>query len=263
MPAVKSFLTDTITKVRGSLEKLSEHELPTDRAVDSRYRNEAEHNLRDAEKHFVWSEVGKVLTMMMSAVLMGGVTGTIVKMAAGTGLAGMGALTAVGIGLAAAAVGAAYISFKSYGRTDINKAETYAEMLARKNEAQLSPSIAKTLGQEIRVALKDVVSDIRNDHRQAMIAGAANTNIAMDAAVVDTAQPNAPIPTLIPAKKAVSEPAVSEVLTPEPTLIVSPLKGKTPDKHTPQTRTHPTSEVAYDGKGVASEVTPELANVRG
>jgi F0F1-type ATP synthase assembly protein I len=250
MPAVKSFLTDTVSKVRGSLEKLSEHELPADRATDSRYRSEAEHNLKAAEKHFVWSEVGKVLTMMMSAVLMGGVTGTIVKMAAGTGFAGMGVLTVVGIGLAAAAVGAAYISFKSYGRTNIDVAETNARMHGRVNAEELAPAIAKTVGQEVRVALKDVVSDMRSDHRQAMIAGAANTNTTVDAAVVDADAAHMPIPTLTPAK---------EPTLPEPTLIVSPLDSK----NTPKTRTHATPEVTYEGKGVAPEASQELANLRG
>jgi hypothetical protein len=114
------------------------------------------------------------------------------------------------------------------------------------------------VGQEVQIALKDVIHTIRNDHQQAMIAGAANTNTVVDAAVVNMTAAQIPIPTLAPAKDM-----TKEVASPEPTLIVSTLDSTSLTKKTPETRTHTTPEVAYAGRGISSDTAPELVNMRG
>jgi hypothetical protein len=188
MGAQRSFLADSVEKLRNKFDSLYASDLATSREVDSDYRAQESQNLKEGEKHFMWGEASKILTMAMSAVLMGGVTGSAIKFLTAVSwgmpiLAGAGALLAVG------ALGAAYLSFKSQGQNATNKSETYASMLARKQEQALAPSLSKAIGAEMREAIKEGVQEgikeLKADQQAAMIAGAANTNGAVDAAVAN------------------------------------------------------------------------------
>jgi hypothetical protein len=186
MPAAqKNFLTDSLEKVRKHADMFSGPALPYEREVDTRYREEAVHNMRQGEKHFMWGEANKILTMAMSAVLMGGVTGTVVKLAVGSTL-GMGLLAAGGVALAAAALGAAYISFKSNSKYGVNVIETNADLAARSHARELVPALSKTIGAEVKEAFKDAVREMREEQHGAMVQGAAHTKGTVEAAVGNT-----------------------------------------------------------------------------
>ena len=244
MPVVRNFLTEAVTAVRQKVDHWSESALPEGREVDSSYREQAEHNLRQSEKHFMWGKASEILTMMMSAVLMGGVTGTIIAAVKGAGAIGMLGLGGAGLVLAVAAVGAAYVSFKSSGKTDIHKIETNADLYARTNAVALAPAISQTVGQEVKAAFKDAIKELHAEQQQAMIAGAANTNGSVPAAVAE-----------LPAVHT-----VREVATREPTIHIM---SHTPEVSAlPASRIHGEPEIMYGGKAMQEQKTLEAATAR-
>ncbi len=233
MPLVRNFLTEAVSKVRQKADHFSDPVLPEGRETDSRYREQAEHNLRQSEKHFMWGKASEILTMVMSAVLMGGVTGTLVK-AAAAGSFGLPLLGAVGVALATASLAAAYVSFKSQGRNWMNVNETNADLNARSTTRELAPAISQSVGQEVKSAFKDAIKELHQEQQQAMIAGAANTNGTVPAAVGG--------------------------ITPEPTVLIQ--KNAPEMRESPSTRTHAQPETRYEGKPLEDQKMLEAAAVR-
>ena len=228
MPLVKNFLSEAMSSVRNRVDHISDASLPEGYEVDSSYRSRAEHSLRESEKQFMWGKASDILTMVMSAVLMGGVTGTIVTMAATAGAVGMAGLVIVGVGLAAASLGAAYISFKSLGKNAINTVANNAELYARVNAKELAPLISRSVEQEAKTV--DVEPQAQLEHSSAMLAGAAHTNAAVQAAVADMMphdmqHPHAPI---------------------QPTVFIQTSPPKT--KALPNSQLSSNMKISYDGK---------------
>lgn len=186
-----NFLSQSFSRIGSTFSRMSEPTAHDETRTDSQYRAEALHNFNQSKSQFMWGETSKILTMAMSAVLMGGITGTVVSMLSGSAI-GMGMLAVGGLALAAGAIGAAYMGFKSRGMNFINVNETNAELAARKQAQELTPTLSKAVGKEVghevKSAIKEAFIEARSEQslQPHQLANASvSPGSSVEAAVVD------------------------------------------------------------------------------
>ncbi len=184
-----NFLSQSFSRIGDTFKGMTTATAHDESRTDSQYRTEALHNFNQSKNQFMWGETSKILTMAMSAVLMGGITGTVVSMLSGSAL-GMGMLAVGGLALAAGAIGAAYMGFKSRGMNFINVNETNAELAARKHTQELTPTLSKAVGtevgKEVKQAMKEAFAEAGMQQLHPHQLATANVSAgSVDAAVVD------------------------------------------------------------------------------